>query len=48
MLTRFWSPSVTDEHGEVCPANWDESKNNATIKPDPTSSKEYFASANKE
>ncbi|GAA5991258.1 hypothetical protein JCM10908_003225 [Rhodotorula pacifica] len=38
----------TDEHGEVCPANWDESKNNATIKPDPTSSKEYFASANKD
>jgi alkyl hydroperoxide reductase subunit AhpC len=22
----------TDEHGEVCPANWDSEKNNATIK----------------
>lgn len=36
-----------EEHGEVCPANWDEDKNAATIKPDPTASKEYFSSANK-
>jgi len=36
-----------EEHGEVCPANWDEDKNNATIKPDPTASREYFSTANK-
>lgn len=36
----------TDKHGEVCPANWDESKNKATIKPDPKGSQEYFSKAN--
>lgn len=36
----------TDKHGEVCPANWDESKNKATIKPDPKGSQEYFSNAN--
>ncbi|BGP36108.1 cTPxI [Rhodotorula kratochvilovae] len=36
-----------EEHGEVCPANWDEDKNSATIKPDPKASKEYFSTANK-
>ncbi|GAA5893196.1 hypothetical protein JCM6882_003910 [Rhodosporidiobolus microsporus] len=35
----------TDEHGEVCPANW--SPDSLTIKPEPTKSKEYFAAANK-
>ncbi|KAG8691866.1 hypothetical protein FRC11_007225 [Ceratobasidium sp. 423] len=34
----------TDEHGEVCPANWN--KGDITIKPDPTNSLEYFAAAN--
>lgn len=29
-----------EENGEVCPANW--KKGNATIKPDPQSSKEFF------
>ena len=32
----------TDEHGEVCPANW--RPGGATIKPDPKGSKTYFAS----
>lgn len=36
----------TDKHGEVCPANWDESKNKATIKPDPKGSQDYFSRAN--
>ncbi|XP_070507593.1 peroxiredoxin 2 [Chironomus tepperi] len=36
----------TDKHGEVCPANWDEKKNKATIKPDPKGSQEYFSKAN--
>lgn len=36
----------TDKHGEVCPANWDEKKNNATIKPDVKGSQEYFSKAN--
>ncbi len=31
----------TDEHGEVCPADWDEGAD--TIKPDPEASKEYFS-----
>ncbi|XP_044754016.1 peroxiredoxin-2-like isoform X1 [Coccinella septempunctata] len=31
-----------DEHGEVCPANWQ--KGGKTIKPDPQGSKEYFKS----
>ena len=31
----------TDEHGEVCPANW--SKGAATMKADPKGSQEYFA-----
>lgn len=35
-----------DKHGEVCPANWDENKNKATIKPDPKGSKEYFSKQN--
>ena len=30
----------TDEHGEVCPAGWDEGSD--TIKPDPVAKKEYF------
>ncbi|KAG1146758.1 hypothetical protein G6F37_007514 [Rhizopus arrhizus] len=34
----------TDEHGEVCPANW--TKGEKTIKPDPKGSLEYFGSAN--
>jgi len=29
-----------DEHGEVCPANWNEGK--ASMKPDPKGSQEYF------
>ncbi|KAF5375947.1 hypothetical protein D9615_008210 [Tricholomella constricta] len=32
----------TDEHGEVCPANWTEGSK--TMKPDPKGSLEYFAS----
>lgn len=32
----------TDEHGEVCPADWSPDGNSATIKPSPTESKEYF------
>jgi peroxiredoxin 3 len=35
-----------DKHGEVCPANWDENKNKATIKPDPKGSQEYFSKQN--
>ena len=31
----------TDEHGEVCPADW--TQGSATIKPDPKGSKEYFS-----
>ncbi|CAF0843986.1 unnamed protein product [Didymodactylos carnosus] len=31
-----------EKHGEVCPANWDQTKNPQTIKPDPIKSKEYF------
>ncbi|GJQ85408.1 hypothetical protein Trydic_g10182 [Trypoxylus dichotomus] len=31
----------TDEHGEVCPANWSPGKK--TMKPDPVASQEYFA-----
>ncbi|KAG6843447.1 Peroxiredoxin TSA1-B [Tephrocybe sp. NHM501043] len=30
----------TDEHGEVCPANW--SEGSKTMKPDPKGSLEYF------
>lgn len=30
----------TAEHGEVCPANWDEGAD--TMKPDPSGSKEWF------
>ncbi|KAL8283377.1 hypothetical protein RQP46_005787 [Phenoliferia psychrophenolica] len=36
----------TDEHGEVCPANWEPEKNNATIKTDPKAKLEYFSKAN--
>jgi alkyl hydroperoxide reductase subunit AhpC len=32
----------TDEHGVVCPANWDKKDNNATIVPTVSESKEYF------
>lgn len=32
-----------EKHGEVCPANWQEGS--ATIKPDPSGSKEYFSGA---
>ncbi|KAK4046643.1 cTPxI [Microbotryomycetes sp. JL201] len=35
----------TDEHGEVCPANWDPDTNSSTIKPDPKGKLEYFAKA---
>ncbi|CAH1783939.1 unnamed protein product [Owenia fusiformis] len=34
----------TDEHGEVCPANWSQDK--PTIKPDPKLSQEYFNKVN--
>ena len=34
----------TDEHGEVCPANWAPGKK--TMKPDPQGSKTYFEEAN--
>ncbi|KAL9708988.1 cTPxI [Leucoagaricus gongylophorus] len=34
----------TDEHGEVCPANW--TNGSKTIKPDPTESLEYFSTTN--
>eukprot|EP01027_Heterolobosea_sp_BB2_P020985 GEZU01029989.1.p1 GENE.GEZU01029989.1~~GEZU01029989.1.p1 ORF type:complete len:198 (+),score=85.45 GEZU01029989.1:77-670(+) len=34
----------TDEHGEVCPANW--TPGAATIKPDPKASLEYFNKVN--
>ncbi|GAA5910550.1 thioredoxin peroxidase TSA1 [Sporobolomyces salmoneus] len=35
----------TDEHGEVCPANWDPSSNKDTIKTDPKAKLEYFEKA---
>lgn len=31
-----------EEHGEVCPANWDPKSNPDTIKPSPEASLEYF------
>ena len=31
-----------EKTGEVCPANWSKQNLNATIKPDPEGSKEYF------
>ena len=31
----------TDEHGEVCPANWN--PGSATMKPDPVKSLDYFS-----
>lgn len=34
----------TEEHGEVCPANWH--KGDATMVADPEKSKEYFSKAN--
>jgi peroxiredoxin 1 len=34
----------TDEHGEVCPANW--KPGNKTMVPDPTQAKEFFEAAN--
>ncbi|KAI9278422.1 thioredoxin-like protein [Phascolomyces articulosus] len=34
----------TDEHGEVCPANW--KKGDKTIKPNPKDSQEYFSAVN--
>jgi alkyl hydroperoxide reductase subunit AhpC len=34
----------TDEHGEVCPANWKKGKK--TMKADPSKSKEYFEATN--
>ncbi|UYV70606.1 PRDX1 [Cordylochernes scorpioides] len=34
----------TDQHGEVCPANWRPGKE--TMVPDPTKSKDYFKSQN--
>lgn len=36
----------TDEHGEVCPANWTPDSNSLTIKTDPTAKLEYFTKAN--
>nr|AEG19533.1 peroxiredoxin [Glaciozyma antarctica] len=38
----------TDEHGEVCPANWDpeDASKSATIKADPKGAREYFSKAN--
>ncbi|XP_076461868.1 peroxiredoxin-like [Babylonia areolata] len=36
----------TDQHGEVCPANWNPDSNPDTIKPSPTQSKEYFEKVN--
>jgi len=36
----------TDEHGEVCPANWNPKNNSATMVPDTTRSKDYFKSKN--
>ncbi|CEQ38605.1 hypothetical protein JCM21900_002892 [Sporobolomyces salmonicolor] len=35
----------TDEHGEVCPANWDPENNKDTIKTDPKAKLEYFEKA---
>ena len=32
-----------EKTGEVCPANWHRQDSNATIKPDPEGSKEYFS-----
>ncbi|GAA6020310.1 hypothetical protein JCM10207_003221 [Rhodosporidiobolus poonsookiae] len=37
----------TDEHGEVCPANWSPEGYNKTIKTDPVAKKEYFEAHNK-
>ena len=34
--------ALQDEHGEVCPANWNEGSK--TMKADPKGSLEYFAS----
>lgn len=34
----------TDEHGEVCPANW--KPGSKTMKPDPEKSKDYFQAVN--
>ncbi|CAG0885026.1 unnamed protein product [Darwinula stevensoni] len=34
----------TDQHGEVCPANW--TPDSPTIKPSPEKSKEYFSKVN--
>ncbi|CAF1048033.1 unnamed protein product [Adineta steineri] len=31
-----------EQHGEVCPADWNEKTNPNTIKPNPVESKEYF------
>ncbi|CAF1663129.1 unnamed protein product, partial [Adineta ricciae] len=31
-----------EQHGEVCPADWNEKTNPNTIKPDPVKSREYF------
>ncbi|KAL8567967.1 FAD-dependent monooxygenase prx3 [Nucella lapillus] len=36
----------TDQHGEVCPANWNPDSNPETIKPSPAESKEYFEKVN--
>lgn len=36
----------TDEHGEVCPANWNPKSNAQTMVPDPTRSKDYFKAVN--
>ncbi|XP_028142509.1 peroxiredoxin 1 [Diabrotica virgifera virgifera] len=35
----------TDEHGEVCPVGWKPGQK--TMKPDPTGSKDYFSTVNK-
>ena len=36
----------TDEHGEVCPANWNKDSNAATIVPEVDGSKAYFGAVN--
>lgn len=35
----------SDEHGEVCPADWNPDGNASTIKPSPEGSKDYFKQA---
>ncbi|KAN0044706.1 hypothetical protein ACTA71_006225 [Dictyostelium dimigraforme] len=47
-LRTFKALKFTDEHGEVCPANWtDSGANSRTMKADPKGSLEYFEAVNK-